>query len=226
MAHNSIVLKLQNIHKSYVDPDLSVLQDVSLEIQSGETLAIVGPSGSGKSTLLNIMGALDKPTSGQVWFEGTNISELNETQLAILRNLKLGFIFQSHHLLPQCTAYENVLLPTLAGHNKTSQSELKDRALGLLEQVGLQDHLSHRPAQLSGGQCQRVAVVRALINQPKIILADEPTGALDHKNAQSLMDILLQLNLQQNITLILVSHDLEIAHKMKTIYHLTDGRIQ
>jgi lipoprotein-releasing system ATP-binding protein len=223
---SSPLLKLQNVSKTYTNPDLDVLNNVSLEIQTAQTLAIIGPSGSGKSTLLNIMGALDKPTAGQVFFDNKNLSELNDTQLAILRNQRLGFIFQSHHLLPQCTTYENVLIPTLAGHNQTPKTQLKDRALNLLEQVGLQDHLSHRPAQLSGGQCQRVAVVRALINQPQIILADEPTGALDHKNAQSLIDLLLQLNQQHNVTLVLVSHDFEIANKMQTIHHLTDGQIQ
>ena len=229
MNHSPVVLKLQNIYKTYASPDqtqdVSVLRDISLEIQSAQTVAIIGPSGSGKSTLLNIMGALDRPTSGQVWFEDKNLSELKDAQLATLRNLRLGLVFQSHHLLPQCTAYENVLLPTLAGHSQTPRDELKDRAMDLLEQVGLQDHRFHRPAQLSGGQCQRVAVVRALINQPQIVLADEPTGALDHENAQSLIDLLLRLNQQQKMTLILASHDLEVARKMQKIYRLVNGRL-
>ena len=229
MNRSPVILKLENIYKTYASPDqtknVSVLRDVSLEIQTAQTIAIIGPSGSGKSTLFNIMGALDRPTSGQVWFENKNLSELKEAELAALRNLRLGLVFQSHHLLAQCTAYENVLLPTLAGYCQTPRDELEDRAMDLLQQVGLQDHRFHRPAELSGGQCQRVAVVRALINRPQIILADEPTGALDHENAQSLIDLLLRLNQQQKVTLVLASHDLEVARKMQTIYRLVDGQL-
>lgn len=229
MNNDQPVLKLQHINKTYdalnQTKGTTVLHDISLEVQSAQTLAITGPSGSGKSTLLNIMSALDHPTSGQIWFDDKNVSELNDTELATLRNLHIGFVFQSHFLLPQCTAIENVILPTLAGHTQSSKKELESRALYLLEQVDLQDHRFHRPAQLSGGQCQRVALVRALINQPKLLLADEPTGSLDRSNAQNLIDLLVQLNDQEKTTLIIVSHDLDVARRMQHHYRLEDGQL-
>jgi ABC-type lipoprotein export system ATPase subunit len=220
------MLKLKNISKSYPSPAGSekkeVLKDISLSVENGESLAIVGPSGSGKSTLLNIIGALDTPSSGFVELEGKNLSGLSDKDLAKIRNLQIGFVFQLHHLLPQLTVLENVLIPTLPLQT-TKTAEL--RAKDMLQQVGLASHMQHRPAQLSGGEQQRVAVVRALINQPKLLLADEPTGSLDQNSAQNLAGLLLQLNEQQKVTLITVTHSMDVAQKMQTVYTLNNGNL-
>ncbi|NQT04188.1 MAG: ABC transporter ATP-binding protein, partial [Planctomycetes bacterium] len=176
------MLELINVTKSYQTPGnkdgVCVLKNITLKVTKGQSLVIVGPSGSGKSTLLNIIGALDRPSEGRVLFDGKDLAELNEFELARIRNRQIGFVFQLHHLLPQCTVLENVLVPTLAGKTHLSRKEIQERATNLLQRVGLKDHLLHRPGQLSGGQRQRVAVARALINNPSIILADEPTGNL------------------------------------------------
>ncbi len=195
---SSPLLKLIDVCKRYESPTgteaVPVLRDVTLEIGRGESVAIVGPSGSGKSTLLNIMGTLDRPSSGQVLLDGKELSQLDDIQLAAVRNREIGFIFQSHHLLPQCTVLENVLVPTLANKDTSLRKGAVERAKQLLDKVSLGARLTHRPGQLSGGERQRVAVVRALINQPKLLLADEPTGALDRAAAQNLADLLVQLN--------------------------------
>ena len=219
-----MLLELKNIEKKYDVPSgkapLTVLSNISLHIKRGETIAVVGPSGSGKSTLLNIMGALDKPTSGSIIFDGKNLAEMSENELAYIRNTEIGFIFQLHHLLPQCTVLENVLIPTIPQNKKRSNKELQNRAKKLLGEVGLENHFDYFPAQLSGGELQRVAVVRALINRPKLLLADEPTGSLDQTSAHNLGQILIDLNRAENVTLIVVTHSHDLAERMDTVYNL------
>ncbi len=238
------LLKLASVTKRYDSPEsaspLTVLEDISLEVMAGESVAIVGPSGSGKSTLLQIMGTLDEPTSGTVWFEDRDLQTLDELQLAAVRNRQIGFVFQAHYLLPQCTVLENVLVPTLA---KTASPTVKQsgasvlqpsatpsepaerRASRLLQRVGLGERMAHRPGQLSGGERQRVAVARALINHPRLLLADEPTGSLDHASAQLLGQLLVDLNLEESVTLIVVTHSPDLAHRMSRVLELKDGRL-
>ena len=225
-SDDSIVLKLEDVHKQYESADsdpVPVLRGISLIVQRGDSLAIVGPSGSGKSTLLNILGSLDSPTRGSIRLDGEELAHLPEQRLAAIRSQKIGFIFQSHHLLPQCSVLENILVPALAATGRAPASAV-ERAKQLLERVGLGHRLTHRPAQLSGGECQRVAVVRSLINRPSLILADEPTGALDHSTAESLGDLLMELNRDDQVTLIVVTHTAELAAKMGAIRQLLDGR--
>ena len=228
MTARPVLLQLIGISKRFDvlqgGEQLEVLRDANLELSRGESLAVTGPSGSGKSTVLHIIGTLDRPTSGQVLLDGRDLSGLNDLELAAVRNRQIGFVFQSHFLLPQCTVFENVLVPTLAGH-RASPNEFVDRAKQLLERVGLGKRLSHRPGQLSGGERQRVAVVRALINRPKLLLADEPTGALDRHSARDLADLLVELNREQDVTLIVVTHALELAQRMGRIMELSDGRL-
>ena len=222
---NAVVLRLEAVHKQYQSSDrdpVPVLKGISLTVNRGDSIAIVGPSGSGKSTLLNILGSLDSPTNGSIQLDGQELANLSEQELAAVRNKKIGFIFQSHHLLPQCSVLENVLVPTLAENGK-APAEAVDRTQQLLERVGLGHRLTHRPAHLSGGECQRVAVVRALINQPSLILADEPTGALDRSTAESLAELLVELNRDDQATLIVVTHSAELAAKMGATHHLQDG---
>ncbi len=229
MTAAAALLKLIDISKRFdavqSAEHLQVLRGISLEVARGESLAIIGPSGSGKSTVLNIMGTLDRPTSGQVLLEGEDISQLDDTQLAAVRNRQIGFVFQSHHLLPQCTVLENVLVPTLA-NKAVSRNGAEERARQLLERVGLGERLAHRPGQLSGGERQRVAVVRALINQPKLLLADEPTGALDRSAAQDLAQLLVDLNREQGVTLVVVTHALDLARRMGRVLELRDGTLK
>jgi ABC-type lipoprotein export system ATPase subunit len=233
------LLKLTHICKQYASPEkaesLAILRDVSLEVDAGESLAIVGPSGSGKSTLLHIIGTLDRPTSGQVWLADRDVSRLDELELAALRNQQIGFVFQAHYLLPQCTVLENVLVPTLAKTGSTTGSENnpprpsespESRAARLLTRVGLAERAAHRPGELSGGERQRVATVRALINRPRLLLADEPTGALDHTSAQQLGQLLVELNREEGVTLIVVTHALELARRMKRVLEIKDGRLR
>ena len=222
---NAVVLRLENVYKQYESEDCSpvkVLKGISLTVNRGNSIAIVGPSGCGKSTLLNILGSLDSPTSGNIQLDGQELANLSEPELATVRNQKIGFIFQSHHLLPQCSVLENVLVPTLAEKGKASFDAI-ERAKQLLESSGLEHRLTHRPSQLSGGECQRVAVVRALINQPSLILADEPTGALDYSNAEAMTELLVKLNLEDQATLIVVTHSTELAAKMGATYKLQNG---
>ena len=222
---NAVVLRLENVYKQYESEDCSpvkVLKGISLTVKRGNSIAIVGPSGCGKSTLLNILGSLDSPTSGNIQLDGQELANLSEPELATVRNQKIGFIFQSHHLLPQCSVLENVLVPTLAEKGKASFDAI-ERAKQLLERSGLEHRLTHRPSQLSGGECQRVAVVRALINQPSLILADEPTGALDYSNAEAMTELLVNLNLEDQATLIVVTHSTELAAKMGATYKLQNG---
>jgi lipoprotein-releasing system ATP-binding protein len=225
----SAMLQLRDVSKSYDSmagsPPVPVLQGINLTVGPGETLAIVGPSGCGKSTLLNIIGALDRPTSGQVLFGEQNLASLDELQLADFRSRKLGFIFQAHHLLPQCTVFENVLIPTLAWGNSAERQKAPERARKLLERVGLASRVDHRPGQLSGGERQRTAVVRALINQPSLLLADEPTGALDRAASENLATLLLELNAEERVTLIVVTHAPDLAARMKRRCRLIDGHL-
>lgn len=221
------LLRLVNISKSYESEgggELPVLKGISFELKQGESAAIVGPSGSGKSTLLNIIGTLDHPTQGQVFFDGQDLNNLDERAIAEIRNQKMGFIFQAHHLLPQCSVLENVLVPTLAG-DKSLRKDAEERGRKLLERVGLNGRMAHRPGQLSGGERQRIAVVRALINRPKLLLADEPTGSLDRHSAQTMTQLLAELNREQNVTLILVTHAVDLAARMQRQFELQDARL-
>ncbi|MEE8467778.1 MAG: ABC transporter ATP-binding protein, partial [Planctomycetota bacterium] len=194
-----------------------VLQGVCLSLERGEALAVVGSSGAGKSTLLNIIGGLDRPTSGRVVLDGRDLADLDAEELAGVRNRELGFIFQSHHLLPQCTALENVLVPSLVLADAAARAAAPERAKSLLTRVGLGERVDHRPGQLSGGERQRVAVVRALINGPKLLLADEPTGSLDSVAAGDLGTLLLELNREQGVALIVVTHSEELAARMGSV---------
>ena len=228
MAPADPLLKLINVTKRYAgvgDASVSVLAGIDLTVERGESLAIVGPSGSGKSTLLNIVGTLDTLTTGTVELEGQDLSQVRGAALAALRNRRIGFVFQAHYLLPQCTVFENVLVPTLATTNEVIRDGAPDRARRLLERVGLGQRLRHRPGQLSGGERQRVAVVRALINEPQLLLADEPTGALDRVSADQLGQVLLDLNRETRVTLIVVTHALSLAGRMERMLELRDGRL-
>lgn len=225
------LLQLDGVTKVYAGPDggspVAVLREVQLELVAGETLAIVGPSGCGKSTLLNLLGALDRPSTGRVRLDGRDLATLDDAALAGVRNRRIGFVFQSHFLLPQCSVLENVLVPTLAlgSADVSLRSQAPQRARQLLERVGLGARLGHRPGELSGGERQRVAVVRALINQPGLLLADEPTGALDRTSAAALGDLLLELNREQGVALIVVTHALDLARRLGRVLELRDGRL-
>jgi len=223
------LLKLVNVTRRYDSPAnagaLTVLDQVSLEVARGESLAIVGPSGSGKSTLLQIIGTLDRPTSGSVSLNGQDLGVLDDQQLAAVRNRQIGFVFQSHYLLPQCAVLENVLVPTLATHEAAARDGASERAERLLKRVGLGERRSHRPGELSGGERQRVAVVRALINQPQLLLADEPTGSLDQTSARELGQLLIELNREEGVTLIIVTHARELAQRMARVLELKQGHL-
>ncbi|MCX5683209.1 MAG: ABC transporter ATP-binding protein [Planctomycetota bacterium] len=223
------ILELDNVVKQYVAPDgtavAAVLRGITLAITPGEALAVVGPSGSGKSTLLNIMGTLDRPTSGRMLLEVRDLADANDEALAAVRNRRIGFVFQLHHLLPQCTALENVLVPTLAPGATRSAADAEADARKLLARVGLADRLSYRPGQLSGGERQRVAVARALINKPAILLADEPTGSLDRASAEELALTLAELNRADGMTLVVVTHSASLAAQMGRRLELCDGRL-
>jgi ABC-type lipoprotein export system ATPase subunit len=222
-------IELTNITKTYnnlgSDNTRKVLEDISLIINSGDSIAIVGPSGCGKSTLLNIIGTLDKPSLGKISFNAEDIANMNEVKLADLRNRKIGFVFQLHHLLPQLNLLENVLLPTLILKDKNLKESAHSRAMELLEYVGLADKVAQFPGQLSGGECQRTAVVRALINKPEIILADEPTGSLDQESAEQIGNLLSKINVDQKVSLVLVTHSMDLANKMNVIYKLNNGKL-
>jgi ABC-type lipoprotein export system ATPase subunit len=221
------MLELIHVSKTYggvADSEqISVLEDINLSVAEGESVSIVGPSGSGKSTLLNLIGTLDKATSGRVIFDRRDLSKLEDDELARIRNREIGFVFQLHHLLPQCTVLENVLIPTLAGRSASTDNQVEKRASELLKRVGLADRMNHRPGELSGGQRQRVAVVRALINKPKMLLADEPTGSLDRESAEGIGELLVQLNRSESVALIMVTHSIGLALCAERIIELKDG---
>lgn len=220
-------LQLSQITKTYSvnnSPARVILDHLDLSVNKGDRIAIVGPSGSGKTTLLNMIGTIDRPDSGKILFEGQDLSNLTDQELAIFRNEKIGFVFQMHHLLPQLTLLENILLPTLT-NKKLQGKETLERAKHLISRMGLSNVAHQRPSQLSGGECQRTAVARALINRPKLILADEPTGALDHQSAFNLTDLLVELNKEEGLMLIVVTHSMDIAKKMNQIYSLEEGKL-
>ena len=221
-----MLLQLREITKGYGIPESHnyrpVLKGVSLDAAIGDKIAIEGPSGSGKTTLLNLIGTLDQPEKGQVIFDGTDITDYSRTELAAFRNKNLGFIFQQHHLLPQLTLWENVLLPLLPMEKKITAENI-EWAEYLIKQVGVWQQRKQKPSQLSGGECQRTAVVRALINKPQMILADEPTGALDEENASKLADLLIQMSNDHRVTLITVTHAISLANRMDKKYLLHNG---
>lgn len=225
-----MLLELEHVEKSYPAADgqavLSVLKNVSLNVEAGESVSIIGPSGSGKSTLLHIMGALDRPSGGAVRISGRDLSQLPDPELARIRNREIGFVFQLHYLLPQCTALENVLIPTLAGTGEGATPALRERAAALLARVGLATRMGHLPGQLSGGECQRVAVVRALIHRPRLLLADEPTGSLDPAAADNLAQLLVDLNREEGTALVLVTHSPALAGLMSRQFKLVGGTLK
>ena len=224
-----MLLEVKNIFKSFEGPsgekEMTVLEDISFRLDDGESIAVVGPSGSGKSTLLNIIGSLDRPSSGEVFFNGKNLASLKDDQLSSIRNREIGFIFQLHHLLPQCTVLENVLIPAIPLGGKKTNPEVVSRAKLLLDKVGLIDRMDFFPSVLSGGEMQRVAVVRALINSPKLVLADEPTGSLDKRSSENLGRLLVDLNREEGVALITVTHSIELARLMGKVYSLQNGTL-
>jgi len=224
-----MLAELQNVSKYYQQPGISnqnlVLDRVCLSIRENETIAIVGPSGSGKSTLLNLLGTLDRLSSGKIILNSKEIAEMNDNQLADIRTHFIGHVFQMHYLLPQLTLLENALLPILARRDKPDQKDSQKRALQLIERVGLTDHIHQFPYSMSVGECQRAAVVRALMNQPRLLLADEPTGSLDAENADMLGKLLVELNREQQIALVVVTHSNDIARLMQTKYKLSSGKL-
>ena len=223
-----MIVELNNISKTYENESgvkREVLNDISLNIKSSDSIAIVGSSGCGKSTLLNIIGTLDLPNLGTVMFKGNEVQNLSENQLAEIRNENIGFVFQLHHLLPQLNLLENVLLPIIPLKDKSKKKTAQARAMELLESVGLNDKINQRPGQMSVGECQRAAVVRALINQPDLILADEPTGSLDQESAEQMGNLLSEIHKKQNVALIVVTHSMELASKMDTIFRLVNGEL-
>ena len=219
------MLKVENVSKEYPSPRgvLSIVSDVSLTLSRGDAVSIMGPSGSGKSTLLYMMGALEPPTRGTITLNGQNPFQLDEKALAAFRNKEIGFVFQDHCLLPQCSVIENVLTPTLVSN---SSADTEARARALLEQVGLGDRLDHRPAKLSGGEKQRVSLARALITKPQLILCDEPTGNLDHRSADVVASLLLELHKQQETILVVVTHSAELAARFPQRFELTDQHLR
>lgn len=217
------LLRCENISKFYDEGNqkVQVLKDVSFSMNSGELVAIVGSSGSGKSTLLHTLGGLDQPSAGEVWIKQQSLQKLSANKLAQLRNQNLGFVYQFHHLMADFTALENVMMPMLIGNQ--NKSEARDRAEKMLQAVGLSHRITHRPSALSGGERQRVAIARALVNNPALVLADEPTGNLDQKTTESIFDLIKQLNAEQNIAFLLVTHDLNLANKLSRRFVMRDG---
>ena len=225
MAPKSLI-ELRDIQKTYHlgQIDVPVLKGISMTIAAGEFVALMGASGSGKTTLMNILGCLDHPTGGQYWLDGQEISQLSPDQRALVRNHKIGFVFQNFNLLPRTSALENVIMPL--SYSELSDGEMRQRAIELIELVGLGDRMDHEPSQLSGGQQQRVAIARALVNRPSILLADEPTGNLDSRTSREVLEMFVRLNEQQQITIILVTHDATVANTARRVIHIKDGLIE
>jgi lipoprotein-releasing system ATP-binding protein len=222
--NNNLIISLKNITKTFKGLDVPVLSNLNLRLNKSENIAISGVSGSGKSTLLHLMAGLDYPNSGSVDLNNKNIANLSQNDLSIMRNQLIGFIYQSHHLLPDFSALENVVMPLLIRGGKYQSNH--NKAIKILKKLGLSNRLDHYPHQLSGGERQRVAIGRALINEPQIILADEPTGNLDRSNAKVVFDLFINLAKEYGSTIVLVTHDPELARKMKKIYHLSAGKLR
>lgn len=231
-----MLAELSNVSKSYLQdkasgkkgeqiPEVRVLDQISLSIAESDTIAIVGPSGSGKSTLLNLIGCLDKPDAGRVIINGSDTRDLSDNALSALRNRFIGFVFQMHHLLPQLSIIDNVLLPVLPGADPAVARDSRDHAMALLEKAGIAGHYKKHPYRLSVGECQRAAVVRALVNRPRLVLADEPTGSLDAANAFILGDMLVRLTSEESAALVVVTHASELASRMDKIYRLGAGKL-
>ena len=222
--NDNLIISLKNITKTFKGLDAPVLNDLNLQLNKSENIAISGVSGSGKSTLLHLMAGLDYPNSGSIHLNNENIGNLSQNDLSIMRNQLIGFIYQSHHLLPDFSALENVVMPLLIRGGKYQSNH--NKAIKILKKLGLSNRLDHYPHQLSGGERQRVAIGRALINEPQIILADEPTGNLDRSNAKVVFDLFINLAKEYGSTIVLVTHDPELARKMKKIYHLSAGKLR
>ena len=222
---SNTILACEAVCKNYYDGQLNVqvLDNLTLQVDKGQSIGIVGASGSGKSTLLHILGGLDKPTSGRVFLMGQDLSELSQKQLSGLRNRHLGFVYQFHHLLPEFSALENVMMPLLIG--KLPKEQARERALLMLEKVGLKDRVQHRPGELSGGERQRAAIARALVTDPACLLADEPTGNLDRKNALNILDMMMELKQELGTALVVVTHDDEMAARFDRVLNMTDGAL-
>lgn len=221
-SYSNTVIKVSNLDVHFETPGevVEVLNGLDFSVEKGAAATVVGPSGSGKTTLLNVLGALLPPTKGTVEIGGQDVANFNEKEAARFRNQKLGFVFQQHHLLPQLTVMENVLTPRLAGGWEESEAETRKRAAALLERVGLGHRVNHRPGELSGGEKQRTAVARALINQPRVVLADEPTGALDGETGTKVADLLLEIQKENGVTLVVVTHDLDLANRIGGVFDL------
>ena len=222
---SNTILACEAVCKNYYDGQLNVqvLDNLTLQVDKGQSIGIVGASGSGKSTLLHILGGLDKPTSGRVSLMGQDLSQLSQKQLSGLRNQYLGFVYQFHHLLPEFSALENVMMPLLIG--KLPKEQARERALLMLEKVGLKNRVLHRPGELSGGERQRAAIARALVTDPACLLADEPTGNLDRKNALNILDMMMELKQELGTALVVVTHDDEMAARFDRVLNMTDGAL-
>ncbi|MBN12121.1 MAG: ABC transporter [Opitutaceae bacterium] len=223
-----MMIEIQNLVKRYSGPagDITVLDELELKVLKGDSIAIVGPSGCGKTTLLNILGTLDIPSSGSVSISGKSLEGMDADEKARFRNHTLGFVFQQHFLLPQCSVLENVIIPRLAGDWQEGEDETRERAKKLIQELGLEHRLDHMPFQLSGGERLRAAVARALINQPALVLADEPTGSLDPSMGDQVADLFAQLNNQHDVTLVTVTHNMALANRMGRVYSLENGKLR
>ena len=221
------LIELKDIHKTYVmgDIKLPVLKGITLSVEKGDMVALTGASGSGKSTLMNILGCLDRPTSGEYWLDGEEISKLSNDGRADVRNRKIGFVFQNFNLLPRTSALENVIMPLGYTASHLSEKQMVERGKLMLERVGLADRMDHEPSRLSGGQQQRVAIARALVNNPRILFADEPTGNLDTKMSDEILRIFNEINASEGVTIVLVTHEMDVANSAKRIIRLVDGEI-